>query len=766
MSDLHSVVGVKREAECYTSVLRNTVKGVESNVTLWQFLLELLVSKQHMDVIQWTDDKDGEFKLLDAEEVARLWGIRKNKPNMNYDKLSRALRYYYDKNIIKKVIGKKFVYQFVSFPEIIKTEYKIPFREKMQLDSVATEMGAWGSSCKPYEYEKKTTNSASRNFQKSVERSTNAKRAAETERTNFLSSRTVMTNHPSDSETREGITLSKTSLSAKSVDVAGGAIVSCAPSVSRSSKSPPHPIWANMEQIADHFSLRASMFPVGIGAPGIPHVLFAEQGPSTSSSGAEPDGDGAGASFFAFGGGNAEVGTSSGGGSVFQLFPTFLAPDSVSSQAKNGPLGVGWSFAGYPRADLFGTPQFVLVATGSSQTPELNEDTSVVSIGVQSPRSDIDLSNSSMVSDTSTRMDTGDASGPLVDTRTSTAGHSTGLHASDILAHSGIHGFSTHSVAPNSTAHHATSLNAKLIPSDSVSDNNVTSSHLTVPPFASHLAAFYPLRDAAISQSAPAPTITSSTLSNHSSASHPPFRVSSPFSLPASPTASAASPEPVADNPAASSVGSDSPAKREIVIPPIMVTMHSDDDSEDGQSRPDQETMLPNLKCEEHNQPESEERSGQKRRPTSPVESGEEKRQNRGLDAKSKPNPTPKPKPNPLRLCSAINQTVLLSGTPFQLHPSSAHSFSGSLSTPTIFLASPHGPQKTPMAPLHFWSSLSPLANNSPRPGSATSSLFQFPAFLSGHMALSPLTIPTINIFDNLQTPANVKTPSKIVPAS
>ena len=35
----------------------------------------------------------GEFRLKDPEEVARLWGERKNKKNMNYDKLSRALRY-------------------------------------------------------------------------------------------------------------------------------------------------------------------------------------------------------------------------------------------------------------------------------------------------------------------------------------------------------------------------------------------------------------------------------------------------------------------------------------------------------------------------------------------------------------------------------------------------------------------------------------------------------------------------------------------------
>uniref|UniRef100_UPI0037E948EF ETS domain-containing protein Elk-4 n=1 Tax=Semicossyphus pulcher TaxID=241346 RepID=UPI0037E948EF len=92
---------------------------MDNSVTLWQFLLQLLLDPSNDKLICWTNE-EGEFKLLQAEEVARLWGARKNKPNMNYDKLSRALRYYYDKNIIKKVNGQKFVYRFVSYPDILK----------------------------------------------------------------------------------------------------------------------------------------------------------------------------------------------------------------------------------------------------------------------------------------------------------------------------------------------------------------------------------------------------------------------------------------------------------------------------------------------------------------------------------------------------------------------------------------------------------------------------------------------------------------------
>ena len=84
-----------------------------SQIQLWQFLLELLTDRESQSCIQWTNKRDWEFQIIDQPEVARRWGERKSKPTMNYEKLSRGLRYYYDKNIIKKVPNQRYVYCFV-----------------------------------------------------------------------------------------------------------------------------------------------------------------------------------------------------------------------------------------------------------------------------------------------------------------------------------------------------------------------------------------------------------------------------------------------------------------------------------------------------------------------------------------------------------------------------------------------------------------------------------------------------------------------------
>ncbi|NXO03375.1 ETV4 protein, partial [Rhinopomastus cyanomelas] len=88
------------------------------SLQLWQFLVALLDDPNNSHFIAWTG-RGMEFKLIEPEEVARLWGIQKNRPAMNYDKLSRSLRYYYEKGIMQKVAGERYVYKFVCEPEAL-----------------------------------------------------------------------------------------------------------------------------------------------------------------------------------------------------------------------------------------------------------------------------------------------------------------------------------------------------------------------------------------------------------------------------------------------------------------------------------------------------------------------------------------------------------------------------------------------------------------------------------------------------------------------
>uniref|UniRef100_A0A8C5QTX3 ETS domain-containing protein n=1 Tax=Leptobrachium leishanense TaxID=445787 RepID=A0A8C5QTX3_9ANUR len=93
-------------------------------IQLWHFILELLQNEDFGHVIAWQQGEYGEFVIKDPEEVARLWGRRKCKPQMNYDKLSRALRYYYNKRILHKTKGKRFTYKF-NFSKMIFINYPV-----------------------------------------------------------------------------------------------------------------------------------------------------------------------------------------------------------------------------------------------------------------------------------------------------------------------------------------------------------------------------------------------------------------------------------------------------------------------------------------------------------------------------------------------------------------------------------------------------------------------------------------------------------------
>ncbi|XP_030077097.1 ETS-related transcription factor Elf-3-like [Microcaecilia unicolor] len=100
----------KDTRECQeTKKSKHSARGTH----LWEFIRDILIHPElNEGLMKWEDRSEGVFRFLKSEAVAQLWGQRKKNSSMTYEKLSRAMRYYYKREILERVDGRRLVYKF------------------------------------------------------------------------------------------------------------------------------------------------------------------------------------------------------------------------------------------------------------------------------------------------------------------------------------------------------------------------------------------------------------------------------------------------------------------------------------------------------------------------------------------------------------------------------------------------------------------------------------------------------------------------------
>ncbi|XP_040193340.1 transcription factor ETV7-like isoform X1 [Rana temporaria] len=97
---------------------------------LWDYLYQLLDDKRYEPYIKWQDRESKVFRVVDPNKLAALWGNHKNRPNMTYEKMSRAMRQYYKINLLKKEFGQKLTFRFLRSPK-----ERLPSEKLQQLEA-------------------------------------------------------------------------------------------------------------------------------------------------------------------------------------------------------------------------------------------------------------------------------------------------------------------------------------------------------------------------------------------------------------------------------------------------------------------------------------------------------------------------------------------------------------------------------------------------------------------------------------------------------
>lgn len=85
--------------------------GTSLKITQW--IVSLLRDPVYNpSVITWQDETEGVFSIRDTIKLASLWGEVKRNPDMNYEKLSRAMRYSYNNGELEPIREQRLTYKF------------------------------------------------------------------------------------------------------------------------------------------------------------------------------------------------------------------------------------------------------------------------------------------------------------------------------------------------------------------------------------------------------------------------------------------------------------------------------------------------------------------------------------------------------------------------------------------------------------------------------------------------------------------------------
>lgn len=91
---------------------RNRLRGPKS----WEFLLRLLKnSATNPSLITWQDERQGVFRLVQPDIVAKIWGQRSGKESVDtltYESFYRSLYHHFKSGILSSISEQDFVFQF------------------------------------------------------------------------------------------------------------------------------------------------------------------------------------------------------------------------------------------------------------------------------------------------------------------------------------------------------------------------------------------------------------------------------------------------------------------------------------------------------------------------------------------------------------------------------------------------------------------------------------------------------------------------------